>query len=257
MSPHLLHIYGNISIHLYGVCIAAGLTLGLTLLKYDKKIQTLIDFNTLLSAISSAICAGILGGRFLWMVETWGDYSLLEILSFWNPGYSVMGAFMGALLMLWTTLKNQNISPLPVLDRFALYAPFAQAIGRLGCFFTGCCYGLETQVAWAITYTEPTSLAPLHVALHPTQLYSIALGLGVGITLYFAQNRFSKTGQLTGLYLLGAGFERFLVDFLRSNRTLISDSNFSWSQALAALLMGTGCAIFYVATYAKRQRKHI
>lgn len=257
MSPYLFHIYGNIAINIYGLCIAAGLTLGIFLLKKDKKIHSLINFDTLLSVISLAICAGVFGGRFLWMIETWGTYSILEILSFWNPGYSILGAFIGALLMLWITLKQHTLSPLSVLDRCAVYAPFAQAIGRIGCFFTGCCYGLETQVAWAITYTDPSCLAPLHVSLHPTQLYSVALGLIVGIILYCTQNSFNKTGQLTGLYIIGAGFERFLVDFLRSNRTLISDSNFSRSQALAALLMGVGCAIFYVATYAKRQRKYI
>jgi phosphatidylglycerol:prolipoprotein diacylglycerol transferase len=257
MSPHLLHIYGNIAIHIYGLCIAAGLTLGLILLKYDKKIQTLIDFDTLLSVISLAICAGVFGGRFLWMVETWGNYSIIEILSFWNPGYSILGAFLGALLTLWIALKHHTLSPLSILDRFAIYAPFSQAVGRLGCFFTGCCYGLQTHVAWAITYTDPSCLAPLNVSLHPTQLYSVGLGLIIGSILYCIQNNFNKTGQLTALYIIGAGFERFLVDFLRSNRTLISDSNFSRSQALALILMSIGCAIFYVATYAKRQRKHI
>ncbi len=257
MSPQLFHLFGDISIHAYGLFIALGLTAASFLLYRDKPLQKIIVFDDLLSIISWCIIAGILGGRMLWMIETWPHHSWIEFFKLWTPGYSILGAMTTAVIALFILLSQATKQPFAVLDRLAIYAPLAQAIGRVGCFFTGCCYGAVTSLWCAVTYTHPDCLAPLGVPLHPTQLYSSVLGVTLFIFLYCTQKWWTKSGQLAGLYLIGAGLERFLVDFLRAPRRLIGDTIISRSQVLAAIVVVGGCVIFYVAWYAKRQHKHI
>ena len=67
---------------------------------------------------------------------------------------------------------------LAVLDVVAAPVALGHAIGRLGCFAAGCCYGKPTSLPWGVTFTNPfaerISGTPLNVSLHPTQLYESA-----------------------------------------------------------------------------------
>lgn len=254
MSPKLLHLFGPLYIHAYGLFIALGITAALIILRHDKKLLKIINFDNLLTILSKTIIAGVIGGRLLSVFETINTIdSYTAFLKLWKPGYSILGTLIAAFFTLYFSLKKQNIFPFLVLDRLALYIPLAQAFGRIGCFFTGCCYGITTSVPWAILYTHPDTLAPLHVLLHPTQLYSAAFYIILFITLHFAQSAFRITGQLSGLYMMGASFERFTVDFLRADRTLIG-GGFSWLQCVAVGIFCIGYTIFYIAGYAKRKQ---
>jgi len=254
MSPKLLHLVGPIYIHAYGLFIAIGIALTLFALQQDKKFLKIMPFELLLSITYKVIFAGIIGGRLLWAAEN-RDFvnSYSTIFKLWQPGYSILGTLIAAFLTLFFLLKKNNIYPFLVLDKLALYIPIAQAFGRMGCFFTGCCYGIATSVPWAISYTHPDTLAPLHVLLHPTQLYSATFYCFLFISLYSLQSWFRTTGQLTGLYIMGASFERFAVDFLRADRTLIG-SRLSLLQYVAVGIFCVGCIIFYVAGHAKRKQ---
>jgi phosphatidylglycerol:prolipoprotein diacylglycerol transferase len=112
-------------------------------------------------------------------------------------------------------------------------------VGRIGCFMAGCCYGKETQVPWAVTFTNPLSLAPLHIPLHPTQIYHSLAGFFTFILLLVCGRRLSGSGQLFGLFLAAYGALRFVIEFYRGDfRGHLAMFSITQWMALAALAAG-------------------
>jgi len=225
MNPVLLHIYGPLSIHAYGLCIAVGGLISFVLLSKDSKMNSLASAQTMTTLLQIILCSGFLGGRIVDMLSQPDPLQdPLFLFRFWEPGLSILGAIIGTTVSLVAYLSYKKIPLMPLLDRIALYAPLAQSFGRLGCFFAGCCYGLPATHWFSVTYVHPNNLAPLHCALHPSQLYSSLLLLCIFLFLYFvAQHKTKKTGLLLFYYLFLTGIERFLIDFIRWDRISITE----------------------------------
>lgn len=225
MYPVLLHIYGPFNINSYGVTIAIGVILFIKYAFSDPIRKKIIDDDQFFSCIQGAILAGIIGGKILDIAVAWENYeSLYDIFEFWQGGFSALGAVLGVSIYLLYYLNKYGVPVLKFSDVCALYAPLIQIMGRLGCFFAGCCYGVATSVPWAITYTNPALNVPLCVALHPTQLYSalILLALFVGLQIIVHYKKQLEPGLLFGLYAFFMSAERFLVDFWRADRQMIT-----------------------------------
>lgn len=242
MSPILLHLWGPFSIHAYGVCISLGILIALWLLQKDKKAQSLMSQQDLIASLQYIIISGYLGGRIVCMLSEQTDYQdYMLLLKFWEPGFSVLGTIIGILTTTIIFLWYKKIPILNYSDRLAIYAPLVQSFGRLGCFFAGCCYGQITTAWWAITYHDPEHMAPLHMALHPTQLYSSAILLTIFLILYFYIQRIAQQpGIILCTYLIMTSIERFTVDFWRWDRTWWTSlgyvSYFSTNQWIAIAL---------------------
>ncbi len=246
MYPKLLHIYGPFFVQSYGVCIALGLVLYTWLLFKDpirKKLVTDDQFHTLLLA---GVLSALLGGRILYFLTEEPLGSLREFFEVWTGGFAVLGSVLGVLVVLSYLLKSYKLPVLLSLDRAALYGPLLQGISRIGCFLAGCCYGKITNVSWAITYTDRDCLAPLHVGLHPTQLYSACSLFLIFFLLIYAQRVLKKDGQLFLLYLSCMSFERFFNDFLRADRSFFGNFIYSNHQliALAIGIISITCLVF-------------
>lgn len=254
IPPVICHLWGPLSIQSYGLFIALGVTIGITLLQSDQLFTKLMSVDQFQTLFLATLGAALLGGRTLSLLE--GSITLTEFLYFWQPGYSILGSVIAGMVTIITLLYYYQLNPVQVLDRIALYIPLIQAIARLGCFFAGCCYGKETSVLWAISYTDSRSLAPLHTFLHPTQLYSSLLLFILFIALYYFKNSFKKPGTILSLYLLGIGFERFIIDFFRADHKLVI-WYFSPTQILAATIFIIGLCLQGGTSYAQRERKSL
>ena len=167
------------------------------------------------------ILGGYLGGRFLCMLSEDISYQNFALLfKFWEPGFSILGTIIGIVVTMFAFLWYKKIPILTYSDRIAIYAPLVQSFGRLGCFFAGCCYGQTTNAWWSVIYRDPEHMAPLHIALHPTQLYSSAILFIIFLLLYFYLQRVAKKpGILLCSCLTLVSIERFTVDFWRWDRT--------------------------------------
>lgn len=225
MNPVLAPIYGPIAIHIYGLCIAIGGLIAFYLLCHDQKIKSFASESTIVALFQIVTISGFLGGRIGYILsqpESFDD--IWFIVKFWEPGLSVLGALIGVVIALSSYVWLNKIPWLLLLDRVALYIPIAQGFGRLGCFFTGCCHGIVTTGWYSVTYTHPNNLAPLHCALHPAQLYSSIILFSIFVVLYFyVQPRFKTAGMITCSYILLSSLERFLIDFIRGDRILLTD----------------------------------
>lgn len=234
----LLHIYGPFAIHSYGLAIAIGVLIFTYLVKRDSRFKNLDLENNFISIMLVGTIAAIIGGRLLFFFYQPEFFeSPLNIISFWEPGFSILGSIIAVLFTVPLYLKYLQIPIVPFFDLIAIYAPLLQSISRIGCFFAGCCYGIPTTKPWGIVYTDTGSAAPLYMCVHPTQIYSAIFLLLIFAGMYFGfQHIFKKSGQLTCLYLILTSTERFIADFWRGDRNITPDSFYALSgyQLIAA-----------------------
>jgi phosphatidylglycerol:prolipoprotein diacylglycerol transferase len=232
--------------------IALGVLAFLVAFSFDSERKNLLTMDQVYTLVALSIITGVMGGKLLYLAECVGECSTVsELVSFWNIGFSVIGAFIAIPLSVSWYMHKHNLSIIASLDRAVIYVPLTFAISRLGCFFAGCCYGIPTNCFTAVMYTDSESLAPLYESLHPTQLYSAGLEFLLFIFMFtVGQKKLKKTGQLFGTYFILMGIERFTVDFLRGDRTLISDS-FSFSQIAAGGVGMIGFVILFLATFTR------
>ncbi|MDE3111148.1 MAG: prolipoprotein diacylglyceryl transferase, partial [Acidobacteriota bacterium] len=165
------------------------------------------------------------------------------------------GVFYGGVIggVAWVLLYAhfQKMPFLSVLDVSAAGVALGHGIGRLGCFAAGCCYGKPTPLPWGVTFTSSAAArlsgTPLHVALHPTQLYeSGAEFLNFLILIWLsARQRFS--GQLIGAYFILYGIERGTIELFRGDpgRTLLFHDSISLMQIVSAGLVLTGAFLWW------------
>jgi phosphatidylglycerol:prolipoprotein diacylglycerol transferase len=226
LSRTLLHIYGPFCIYSYGFIIAIGAIATFYFIKKNPKRLAIISDELLLNVFSLTILSGVIGGRLLYLIGNYKDISSwFDICAVHKGGLSILGSIISVLLVLSWYLKQNKVSVLPFLDLLAIYAPLLQSFSRLGCLFAGCCFGKQTTLPWAITYTTHDTLAPTFCSLHPTQLYS-ALGLFLIFIFlhYVAQYKFKIPGQLMFAYLALVSLNRFVVDFYRGDQEFVNTS---------------------------------
>lgn len=149
-------------------------------------------------------------------------------------GMVFYGGMIGGLLVLFLYLRHFNLPVPATLDVAAVALPLGQAIGRLGCFSVGCCYGLPWQHGIALPHSL---IAPRGIPLVPTQLIESSFCLLLSVALYLYFRKGPETGSTVRLYLLGYGIFRFLIEFLRGDvlRGFIGPLSVSQWISLAAI----------------------
>jgi phosphatidylglycerol:prolipoprotein diacylglycerol transferase len=137
-----------------------------------------------------------------------------------------------------------------VSDAFAPGIALGHVIGRMGCFFAGCCFGKATDVAWAVTFTSEYAAqnvgTPLNIPLHPTQIYEAVAELMILATLLLLERRGRGfPGRTFWSYMLLYGVTRFIIEFYRGDpRGMVGA--LSTSQFVSVLLvpMSIGMLVF-------------
>ncbi|CCO24517.1 prolipoprotein diacylglyceryl transferase [Maridesulfovibrio hydrothermalis] len=217
MNPILFSI-GTLNIYSYSVYLTAGCLLAMGWAMREARLKEL-PFTLAPVAGIIAIACGIAGARVLYVALYPQEFiqNVIEIFYIWQGGLVFSGAFIFGSLSGLLYLKSQKQELLPWLDCFAPAIALGQAVGRLGCFSAGCCYGKHTDLAWAVTFKNADSLAPLFYPLHPTQLYHSLAGLVSFIILLLAKKFIKTDGQLTGLFLLLFSVFRFIIEFFRAD----------------------------------------
>jgi phosphatidylglycerol:prolipoprotein diacylglycerol transferase len=184
--------------------------------------KKLIDKEAYLNLVFLGLISGVVGGRILYIISAPQDFAdnWIEIFYPWIGGFVVLGSIIGVLVTVPLYLYKHHVPALPVLDLAATYAPIMQSIARFGCLGAGCCYGATApDLPWAITFTSPYSIAPIHVPLHPTQIYTSIASLCIFFIVWgLSKKLFSKPGTTLFLYLILENIARFTIDFWRGDR---------------------------------------
>ena len=195
--------------------------------------------SLLLALIGGHLAFGLLEAR---TVQSYADFFCTW--RGWTAGYISFGGVLGVLLTLAITARLHRKPFLFLADLAAPTVFIASALGRLGCFYHGCCYGAPTSVPWAVQFTERLALGQVTVPSHPVQLYEALLSsLALVGTLRIRRGRafVAGSGQLLALCLFGYSAIRFLVEFFRiGGSSAVVLGGFSTTQ-LVALVGATVC----------------
>ena len=223
MHPDLIRT-AHFHLATYGFLVALGMLLGLMVVLRLSKKQNL-DPDEMWNLCGLVILAGIIGSKALYIINEWGStYNSIGDIFSLNTLQSG-GVFSGGLVLALVTaiwyLRKHQISFLKAADVIAPGLALGHAIGRLGCFSAGCCYGRPTNLPWGVTFTNPLANeitgTPLGVRLHPTQLYEMVAELINFAVLYWVASRKKFEGQVLGLYMVVYGIERYIIEFFRDD----------------------------------------
>jgi phosphatidylglycerol---prolipoprotein diacylglyceryl transferase len=253
--PRLFQI-GSFGIPTYGVLVALGVLAGLWISVRNSEKQGIKAENAWDFGIA-IVLAGILGAKLLYIILDWRSghtygENLRNIFSL--ETLQAGGVFSGGLIAAFVAaawfLRKHRMPALATCDAFAPGLAMGHAIGRLGCFAAGCCYGKPTDHFWGVTFKNllPPPVAHALVPREPTQLFESAAELGIFflLTWMFARKKFD--GQIFGAYLFLYGIARFFIEFLRGDegRGSVFGGALSGTQLIAIGLVLAGGLIWYL-----------
>lgn len=207
MAP-VLYSCGFFTIYSYGVFVAVAFLVA-TWLITRHAVRLGFDSEVIGNFMIFALACGILSARVFYVVVNWSKFSsdLPEIVKLYHGGLVWYGGLIGAALCSIVFLKKKRLSVSAVADLCAPYLALAQSIGRIGCFFNGCCYG--KPYAHGIFF-------PVHGRmLFPSQIVDALSLLAVYAALRLIRRQ--RPGQLFGFYLFLAGLQRFVMEYLRGD----------------------------------------
>lgn len=205
----------------YGFFYAAALIVGwLMLRKLGREVYPDAPWTDIY--FISAIC-GVLGGRILNGITV-----LPDVIDGRVPFHAVVtgggvwlgGALSGTAVFFWFC-RRYGIRTGEGVNAVFTTMPLAHAVGRIGCFFGGCCYGSECHLPWAVTFTSEiahqVNRTPLGVPLHPTQLYEFGVEMINFVICYRLWRAKARPWSIMLVWFGLYGGQRFFLEFLRAD----------------------------------------
>ena len=245
MHP-ILFQFGQWTIYSYGAMVALGMIAGTSLIAWQLKWRV-GTYNFLPTWIFVIMLIAFLGAR--------GLNAFYHSAHFWaNPldfmlhsgGLVLYGGFLGGLLAFYVLAKRSPYSIVTLADAFAPGVLLGVALGRIGCFLAGCCYGTPCAInALAVHY--PSTHVTLGLGVHAVQLYEVVGLLAlVAWMVPISKNRIWK-GFNISLFFFGYGLLRFFTESLRGDKILI-DGQLSVSQWFSLLALAIGL-VFWLRSH--------
>ncbi len=200
INPVAFKLFGVLPVTWYGIMVVLAVIAVIALAVLEARRVGLPEEHIYNVALW-AIIGGILVSRLLHIIDKW-DYYMAnprQIIGF--AGLTVYGAVLGALIAVLIYCWAKKLSFWQMGDIVAPGAILGQAIGRIGCFINGCCYGLPTSLPWGVVYTNPDSYCQFDGPVQPTQIYHLIWNL-IGFSILWSLRRKLKPqGSLFLLYL--------------------------------------------------------
>ena len=196
-----------------------------------------INADQLVDFACYSLLGGILGARLLYVFLQWDAFlrEPWEIPAIWHGGLVWYGGFLGATLAGWLYARAKQLTFLRVMDQVIPFLALGHAIGRLGCFLNGCCFGKPTDAWCGVVFPGQG------VRVYPTQLFESA-----GLFLLYAVLRslqrpvmLARPGRLLGWYLLCYGGLRFGIEFFRGDQA-VWWAGLTLQQGISLGVMGAG-----------------
>ena len=264
MYPTLFRI-GHFPVSTYGLLVAlAVLSAGWIAARAFR--ERGLDHDHAWSLLFYGLIGGYAGAK-IYYVLLHGDPA--AFLS--RGGFVWYGGLIGGSLAVLYAVRRKGLPLGITADAIAPALALGHGIGHIGCFFSGDSYGLPSSLPWAVAFrygAPPSTAGALRrefgvtlpgnipdsalIAVHPTMLYSAFVLIAIFAVLWALRRRREPAGWLFGLYLVLAGIERFLVEFVRAK-----DDRFLWgfttAQAIAAAAILGGIFLLLVLRFRHQQ----
>lgn len=229
IDPVAIHL-GFLKIHWYGIMYLIGFSATWILGKLrirQSATYAVVTEEQLSDLIFYAALGVILGGRLGYILFYNLPFFLknpVAIIKIWDGGMSFHGGFLGVLIaMAWyaSTIQRKFFE---LTDFIAPFVPLGLAAGRIGNFINGELWGRPTDMPWGMVFR-----AVDEVPRHPSQLYEAALeGIALFIILWIFSKKPRPLMAVSGVFLVGYGFFRFLAEFFRTPDTHLGFIAFDW-----------------------------
>lgn len=250
MHPILFEIAG-FPVYTYGLLLAAAYLLGLQFALVRARARGL-DQNRVMDLGIWIIVSALIGAKLLLLAIEWDTYgsSPWELVTLVRSGGVFYGGLIGAVVVALWYLWRHRMPVWAVTDVFAPGIALGHVVGRLGCFFAGCCYGRPAEVPWAVTFRNQYAAenigTPINIPLHPAQLYEAGAELLILGVLLFAERRGRDfPGRTFWGYMLLYGISRFIIEFYRGDpRGMVGA--LSTSQFVSVLIVPLSIVMLFV-----------
>lgn len=249
MFPELFSL-GPVTLYTYGVMMALGFMAAIFSARLLAP-RAGIGSEQITDMAIVAIVGGLLGAYVNYIISyDWSRFvsNPASALMFWDGGLVFLGGLIGGIVFAIGYILKTKMPLREIADIAAVSVPLAYAFGRIGCFFAGCCYGVASEVAWAVKF--PALFTPRH----PTQLYSALLGFGLAAFALLYRKRRAFAGQSFLFYLMLYGLGRFLIEMLRENPFVLGTS-LTVAQFTGLVLMATAAVLYPILARQKYSHK--
>lgn len=240
MHPVLLRL-GPLAVFSYGAMVALGFAVAV-LLVYRRAKDFGVDKNKAVDLFIIILLGGLAGGRMLYVLSNPAYYiaNPLAIINLSEGGLVWYGAFLLGLFAAAFYMHINRMRFWNVMDMASPYIALGQALGRIGCFLNGCCYGIVAPAGFpfGVIFPEETAMR------HPAQLYSSLTLMLIFVVLRLWQDRRHFEGEIFLGYLMLYSFKRFLMEFLRGdNPRILFDLTLAQVMSMAIFLAATAVFI--------------
>ena len=252
MFPDLLDL-GFLHLKTYGACMAVGFIVCWSLI---ERLSGRKDLSNLLVTL---MAGGVIGSRLAYVIEHWqAEFAAdpARIIRVDQGGLMFYGGLILSIALFfgWCLIRRERI--LSMADLLTAVVPLGHAFGRLGCFFYGCCYGRDSDAWCAVTFPAGSPSWFEHgrraVSVLPTQLFEAVALLALFAALFVLYRKFAATrsGLVTGVYMIGYGLIRFGIEYLRGDpRAAVGPFSISQTISIGLILLGV---VFGLAAWRPR-----
>lgn len=257
MNPVAFEL-GPLDVRWYGIFVALGFFLGFSFVSWLGPKRG-IEREDVADFVLWGMLGGLFGARAFYVVQNWSQFAAapLEMIRIDHGGLVYYGGLFGACLAVIVTCRVKKLPVWTVGDLLVLALPLGHAVGRIGCFLNGCCFGWPYNGPCAVEYPPATGvlqvqkaagLAELHaheaLAVFPVQLVAALMNLALFGVLLLIAPRLARRGQLVGAYLVLYGVGRFAVEFGRGDYVQ-RVGIFTPAQVFCFFVAPAGVALFF------------
>ena len=255
MLPLLFKI-GPIPIHTYGVMIAIGFLLAISIAK-RLALRSRIDPDKLIDLMFWSLIVGFAGSRILFVITRLHDFAAepLAVFRVWEGGLVFLGAPIAVVPFVAWFLRKHKMPTWSSVDAIVPGVTIAHALGRVGCLASGCCYGKPTELPWGVRLdSEIVEMSMRGIPLHPTQLYEAAALTILFFGLMWVHRRRAFDGQVALTYFMAYPILRSIIEVFRGDliRGFVIDGILSTSQFLSILVFAAASALLFYRLRALR-----
>ena len=244
----LFHI-GSIELPAYGSIILIAYIIAVFLMRKKAYVYNIEKYEFVLSSIL-ALVGMFVGAKIVYAISVIPDYikhwdivmndvpfAIYNALS----GFVFYGGLLGGLFMILLYCIQSDLNFLEFTNIVVPVIPFIHGLGRIGCLMGGCCYGIEYNGPFSITFPENEFVQGVSgVPRFPVQILECIINLIIFAILYKIANKPRKPGIMLGLYLISYSVVRFLLEFLRGDVERGFFLSVSTSQWISLILIPIG-----------------
>lgn len=205
-------------IPVYGICFFTGICIAVIAALLISRKTDIMGYDIVYSAVITSIGA-IIGSKVLFIIVSAKQIIELQIplINVIKGGFVFYGGLIGGIIGLFIYLKSYKLDIMRFFDIYATVLPLGHSIGRIGCFFGGCCYGMEYNGPLHVVYTVNIGTTPTDIPLLPIQLIEAVFLLCLFAALLILYNRKPEKGTQVLVYGISYSAIRFVLEFFRGD----------------------------------------